>query len=657
MIGYTQPEKSRLSTSKEKTSRRTNHSCSYQQLERRNLLTTFVVNTADDIIADDGLVSLREAITAANTNASFSDVEAGAAEGDRIVFSQEVRTSTLILNDELQILDDLVIRGFEDNGFDTSIQASDQSRIFNIDTNERVYFRDLDFTFGGADQGGLVKVNSGGDVTFDSSLLQNGSADQGGAVHAIDSRLLFSETFVLGNAASDTGGGIHAQGGEVILLQSFVASNDADEGGGAYVVDGTRLFAAESRFEANFSRDEGGGAIWAGTETSVQLRQNIFLANGSDPDDSNSESVDSLFGGAIAAFGDSLRDFDSVFFGNNAGRGGAVFSDAVTSVFFESRIEQNTATNRGGGGWFIGEEVRFFNSSIADNAAATTGGGLSLGIGSTAVLQNTTVLSNTAGIGAGISATMSDLRVMASRITDNLASVRGGGIDLTFSSFFADDTLFIENAVESGDGGAISSNNSTSFINFSRFIDNSAGIGGGISLRNVEDLTLRATLFESNEAGSGGAVFLGGNGTLRSIDSTFDSNTSDFRGGAVFVVGAGRFVSRGTTFVSNTAFGEGGAIANFGTANISTSTFESNRGIRGGAIKVGGVAGLASISDSTRFIANVAVANGAAISSTSSSITLIDDAEFSDNIVEDGFGDQLFVGDVTFHRITNSTVV
>ena len=67
MIGYTQPEKSHLSTSKEKTSRRTNNSCSYQQLERRNLLTTFVVNTADDIVADDGLVSLREAITAANS--------------------------------------------------------------------------------------------------------------------------------------------------------------------------------------------------------------------------------------------------------------------------------------------------------------------------------------------------------------------------------------------------------------------------------------------------------------------------------------------------------------------------------------------------------------------------------------------------------------
>ena len=196
MIGHTHPEKSRFSTSKERTSRRTN-SCSYQQLEKRNLLTTFVVTTTDDVVADDGLVSLREAITAANTNEAFSDVGAGSEDGDRIVFSSAVRSDGVFLDDEIFILDDLVIRGFEDNGFDTSIQASDQSRIFNIDTNERIYFRDLDFTFGGADQGGLVKVNSGGDVTFDSSLLQNGSADQGGAVHAIDSRLLFSETCLL----------------------------------------------------------------------------------------------------------------------------------------------------------------------------------------------------------------------------------------------------------------------------------------------------------------------------------------------------------------------------------------------------------------------------------------------------------------------------
>ena len=162
-------------------------------------------------------------------------------------------------------------------------------------------------------------------------------------------------------------------------------------------------------------------------------------------------------------------------------------------------------------------------------------------------------------------------------------------------------------------------------------------------------------MLESNEAAAGGTVFVGGDSSLRSIASTFDSNTSNGGGGAVFVVGGGRFVARDSTFVSNTAFGEGGAILNFGRVNISTSTFEGNRGLRGGAIKVGGLTGLVSISDSTRFSANVAVANGAAISSTTSSITLIDDAEFSDNIVEDGFGDLLFIGDVTFHRITNSS--
>ena len=50
----------------------------YQGLEHRRLLAVFTVDTISDDLSSqpDGLVSLREAITAANTNAAFGDAAA-----------------------------------------------------------------------------------------------------------------------------------------------------------------------------------------------------------------------------------------------------------------------------------------------------------------------------------------------------------------------------------------------------------------------------------------------------------------------------------------------------------------------------------------------------------------------------------------------------
>ncbi|QEG23587.1 CSLREA domain-containing protein [Mariniblastus fucicola] len=669
MTGLTRFDKSCLSTSKRKTS---NSTSTYQQLEKRNLLATFVVNTSDDIVADDGLVSLREAITAANTNASFSDVAAGDETGDRIVFGPGTRLNTMFLLDGgFQITDDLVIRGYEDgDGFNTGIETN-LDRIFNIDTTEQVYFRDLRLEFGRADQGALIKVNAGGNVTIKSSYLGNGFAEQGGAVYATDSRLFFDDTTFWHNNASDEGGGIWADGGDVSIVgDSRFEKSGANEGGGVFVTNGTRLFAAGTTFENNYSL-EGGSAIWAANETDVFVKDSVFRSNGADPDSSGTDEAEFLEGGAIRTSGDSIRVAQSTFSGNEARRGGAVFSTATSSTFVDSVFEQNDATFTGGAGWFSTGEVRFNGGRIVDNSAEARGGGIEFATGVTqeliGIVRDIEIASNSAVAGGGISATGTDLRVVNATVADNIARTatvnaatsRGGGISVVYSDLYALDTLFENNSAEGtvGSGGAIATFGSTSFIDGSTFESNAAGTGGGIALRSGDDVTLKQTSFASNMAtGGGGAVFVGGNNTLRSFNSTFDSNTSDGSGGAIYVVATGRFVSRGTSFGANVAAGEGGAILNYGTANIAGSTFNGNRATRGGAIKVGGTSGLLSIVDTTRFSSNIANANGSAISSTSSSITLINDAEFNGNVVDDGFGDLLFVGDVTFHRVTNSDV-
>ena len=58
-----------------------------ERLESRALLATIFVTGTGDTIANDGLVTLREAITAANTNAASGDAPAGSAGLDTIAFN------------------------------------------------------------------------------------------------------------------------------------------------------------------------------------------------------------------------------------------------------------------------------------------------------------------------------------------------------------------------------------------------------------------------------------------------------------------------------------------------------------------------------------------------------------------------------------------
>ena len=91
-----------------------------EPLEDRRMLAAFVVNTLLDnpsgLSSDtDGFISLREAITAANTNLPFGDAPAGDAGLDTIGFASSLFASgpaTITLGGtELTITDDLTING------------------------------------------------------------------------------------------------------------------------------------------------------------------------------------------------------------------------------------------------------------------------------------------------------------------------------------------------------------------------------------------------------------------------------------------------------------------------------------------------------------------------------------------------------------------
>ena len=211
---------SRRSTGNRK--RIANRTTEYQTLEPRKLLATLTVDTLSDVVdLNDGLVSLREAITAANTNAAFGDAPAGDgdATGDAIQFASSLSGQTITLGgSELTIEDDLVIRGNNN----ITISGDDASRILRITTAENVTLSRINFIDGEAANGGAFLSEGGGTVRlFESQFSSNEAVEDGGAVFNRDSRLLIFGSSFTDNIAS---GFVVASFPKVVRLVSLARS-------------------------------------------------------------------------------------------------------------------------------------------------------------------------------------------------------------------------------------------------------------------------------------------------------------------------------------------------------------------------------------------------------------------------------------------------
>ena len=162
----------------------------YNSLEQRLALTTFVVTSLGDGIVDDGLVTFREAIVAANTNAASGDAAAGDVNGDVIRFDSSLAGGTINLTDgQLTISDDLAIQA---DGQNITVDAQALSRVFEITSSETVSLGGLNITGGNADIGGGVLASGSGDViVFGGEYAGNvATGEGGGAIYSDAGNLL-----------------------------------------------------------------------------------------------------------------------------------------------------------------------------------------------------------------------------------------------------------------------------------------------------------------------------------------------------------------------------------------------------------------------------------------------------------------------------------
>lgn len=227
--------------------------------------TITVTTTADDYNLNVGSCSLREAITAANTDAAFGGCPAGS--GDDVIQLQAL-TYTLDelgaqenanVTGDLDILADSTING-PSTGFAT-IDANDIDRVFDVrilscaTSTSCVTMNRLIVEDGTAGSGGGVTAVG---LTFTNGIIRNNTASAGGGADVVRSTFIGS---TIEDNTADVGGGLRSNDGDLTLIRTRVDGNDAtddQESGGGIWIEGN-LSVTDSAVTFNTSQGSGGG--------------------------------------------------------------------------------------------------------------------------------------------------------------------------------------------------------------------------------------------------------------------------------------------------------------------------------------------------------------------------------------------------------------
>jgi predicted outer membrane repeat protein len=408
-----------------------------QSLEDRLAPATFTVTTRLDSIAGDGKLSLREAITRANTTPG-PDTIILPARVYKITLGAPQQDDFFNLAGDFDIHDGVTIRGASAGS--TIIDGNQIDRVFDI--------------YGSGPSS--IKVTLQG-------LTIRGGANQpyigGGGILVGNADLIVKNCVITDNRTAFKGGGItnaYAPGtGNVTLIRTTVSRNVADSsGGGLYVApdaggQGSTLTVKSSRVRDNLATT--GGGIFAGTVTLTNstVSGNLGVAAGG------------IFAGTATLTDSTVRD-------NFGSSGGGIAANTVTLT--NSTVSGNTAKDVGGG--INAGTVTLTNSTVRGNVASTDGGGIRA---STANLTGSTVTGNHAFNGGGIEAI--DLTVTASTVSGNTAFQDGGGIRTGFGSVFLVNTTISGNHALRGGGIYTPAGGSLVHVTITL---NFAGTGGGV---------------------------------------------------------------------------------------------------------------------------------------------------------------------------------
>ncbi|NND98774.1 MAG: hypothetical protein HKN47_15750, partial [Pirellulaceae bacterium] len=384
-----------------------------EQLEQRRLLATVNVTTTMDVDdgdvsslaalnttpGADGLISLREAVRAANNTSG----------DDEIVLAAGVYSLTVAGDNEdaaatgdLDITDGLTIRGVSAGA--TTIDASG----LDVDGTGFGYGDRVFDAFGVSLNLQDVTIRNG-NVRGDGGGLRN----DGGAVTL--NNVVMNDNFAEGNIPGG-GGAIYHTGGSTLNIdnsQFFHNCTVIIGSGGALFNDNSEVTISDSVFDGNATAEHG-GAIYTrgvtGTNATLTIFDSTIINNG--PVGPLQTKFGTTDGGGIYNDNDTVMIHGSTISNNEAIRdGGGIFTkssslSSATLELFQTTLAGNTAGGEGGGISNQGDAVRLENVTISGNSAGEYGGGIYQGVdtgppGSIRSL-NVTINANTAPLGSNL---------------------------------------------------------------------------------------------------------------------------------------------------------------------------------------------------------------------------------------------------------------
>ena len=177
--------------------------------------TGYTVTTLADLVASDGQVSLREAITAANTNLPSADAPAGSSGYDVIRFAPSLTagglTTITLVGPELVLSDEVEIIG---PGRDRlAVSGNNTSRVFRVTSLTSVTMAGLTIRDGLSPalfSGGSVNGETTSVLTLRDCRLTSNTARRrgGGASMQSGGTMTLTDCLVDGNLGKEGGGGI-----------------------------------------------------------------------------------------------------------------------------------------------------------------------------------------------------------------------------------------------------------------------------------------------------------------------------------------------------------------------------------------------------------------------------------------------------------------
>lgn len=526
---------------------------SYQLLEPRNLLATFVVDTSVDSMTPelDGKISLREAIVAANTNASYGDAPAGdSTEADSVVIDLPDNDRWIsLMGPELEITESVLIRTKADSPHAVILQHSG-NRILRVEDAGQVDLQDLTLTQG---------VGSSG----------------GGAIHSVDSDLSLTRVKVRSSrATSGDGGGVLVQGGTLTTHYAQFAHNSAGGVGGALAVEGATWNDFGTQFLFNRSDLGGGGAsISSSTADLERTRFYSGVAYG---------AVDSGGGGMhITGDSDVTLTLAAVSSNRSHANGGGIYSSSTGTLLLRgTRLFGNNAEMNGGaihmdGGTLVAEKF----------------GSVQTGLGGFSAYANLN--------GGGFSfhrtqATLTDLRTWRMTAGSETSATDGfGGAIYSVNSnvqILGKDTMIFGKAYHAGgaiaviggtmriDSGGTIPPNLGNYYSYRTIRDSIATIDGRIEL--TEDSAFDGLKVGAGIYASRANLVLNGVGIEAEIDYRENG-----RGGAIYLSGSNAVVGQTLIRNSRASLAGGGIFSNRGTElRISDSLLHDNALTRTGGL-------------------------------------------------------------------------